>query len=88
MKARKKKPQETREQIRDRRRAWVISALADKLGGSGWDDERLLKLLEGWYSEEEYESLGSDGIADALLEQSYDPRPILQHYDPSYEYYG
>jgi len=86
MKVRTKRPRESKEQIRDRHNASVVYNLAGKLGGSGWDDERLLKLVDDWYSEEDYENLGPGGVADAALEQSYDPRPILQHYDPSYEY--
>ncbi len=86
MKARKKKPRESLQQIRDRHNLSVVLSLADKLGGSGWNDKRLLKLVDHWYTEEEYEGLGPGGIADAVLEQSYDPRPIIQHDDPSYEY--
>lgn len=58
----------------------VVWALSDKLGGEGWEHPGIVACVEKWVSF----PLGEDPAvvdpfaeADALLEQSFDPRDLV-----------
>ena len=58
----------------------VLSDLEGMLGGEGWNDPRLVRVVAQWIpwpAPWEDQTLNISAIVDALLDQSFDPRDLV-----------
>jgi hypothetical protein len=58
----------------------VLARLEDGLGGEGWDNPKLVKVVEkwiGWPATWEDQVIDIEAEVESLLEQSFDPRDLV-----------
>lgn len=60
----------------------VLGYMEDMLGGEGWDDPRLLKVMEGWVRlpREDGSFDAADQAEELVNEHGFDPRDALDVY--------